>query len=122
VTNSVPTLLPSAPGPATIPPPSCFIDPHGEDLIRRDLHGPEHLEALARQLAEMSILAPPGQRSQPLLPHFAQTGRQLKQAHRQIQEATRRQERLGPATEWLLDNFHIIEESLRDVRRDLPHG
>jgi len=86
------------------------------------LHGPEHLEALARQLAEMSILAPPGQRSQPLLPHFAQTGRQLKQAHRQIQEATRRQERLGPATEWLLDNFHIIEESLRDVRRDLPHG
>src|SRR4051794_24145975 len=50
---------------------SCFIDPLGDDLIRRDLHGPDHLEALARELASASVLAPPGQRGRPLLRHFA---------------------------------------------------
>src|SRR5262249_5298546 len=27
-----------------------------------------------------------------------------------------------PDAEWLLDNFHIIEETLREVRQDLPRG
>src|SRR5205807_635163 len=39
---------------------SCFVDPHGEELIRRELHGPEQLEALARQLAAASTVAPEG--------------------------------------------------------------
>src|SRR5205085_10882340 len=94
----------------------------GEELIRRDLHGPDHLEALARQLAEASVLAPQEQRGQPLLRHFMRTGRKLKQAHQQIRAVCRRQETIGPETEWLLDNFHIIEESLREVRQALPQG
>ena len=28
----------------------------------------------------------------------------------------------GIDAEWLIDNFHIIEDSLREVRRDLPPG
>jgi cyclic beta-1,2-glucan synthetase len=29
---------------------------------------------------------------------------------------------LSPASEWFLDNFHIIEEQLRNIKRDLPKG
>ncbi len=27
-----------------------------------------------------------------------------------------------PAAEWLLDNYHLVEEQIREVRDDLPHG
>jgi cyclic beta-1,2-glucan synthetase len=103
-------------------PVSCFIDPTGHDLIRRDLHGPDHLVALARELAEASELAPAGRRGQPLLRHVLHTGQELRRAHEQILEASRREEQAGPETEWLLDNFHIVEEALREVRHDLPPG
>jgi len=103
-------------------PSSCFIDPLGDELIRRDLHGSDHLETLARQLAEVSVPAPPWQRSQPLLRNFVRMGSKLRHAHQQIRAAFRRQENTGPETEWLLDNFHIVEESLQEVRQDLPQG
>ncbi len=119
------STVPSAPSAQALPPEdsrSCFINPAGDDLIRRDLHGPEHLEALARELAAASVLAPPGQRGQPLLQHFAQMGQKLKQAQRQIRAVFGRQESTAPETEWLLDNFPIVEEALREIRQDLPRG
>ena len=100
----------------------CFIDPSGDALIRRDLHGPDHLEALARQLAKASGTAHAGTRGRHLLRDEVRTGRELKAAHRLIQAAFRRGESNGPESEWLLDNFHIIEDSLREVREDLPRG
>src|SRR5262249_5811479 len=33
-----------------------------------------------------------------------------------------RQEAISPDAEWLLDNYHIIEQTLREVRHDLPRG
>jgi hypothetical protein len=32
------------------------------------------------------------------------------------------QRRITPASEWLLDNFHLIEEQIRTARRHLPRG
>jgi cyclic beta-1,2-glucan synthetase len=121
VTNASPVAPPAAS--AALPTDSsAFIDPFGDELIRRDLHGPDHLEALARQLAEVSVLAPRDQRGLPLLRHFARLGRELNNAHRQIRDAFQRGENTGPETEWLLDNFHIIQDSLREIREDLPQG
>jgi len=122
MTTSAAPVPSSSPAPTQEDSPSCFIDPLGNDLIRRELHGPDHLEAIARQLAEASVLGPPGQRGQPLLRQFVTLGQKLKHAQRQIHEAFRRQESTGPETEWLLDNFFIVEESLREVRQDLPQG
>jgi cyclic beta-1,2-glucan synthetase len=122
VTNSSILLPPSSQALSPEDHRGCFVPPVGDDLIRRDLHGPDHLEALARQLAEASALAPREHRGQPLLRHFSRTGRQLNYAYQQIREACRSQQHTGPETEWLLDNFHIIEESLREIREDLPQG
>ena len=122
MTNASLPLTSSPPAPGAEDPLGCFIPPGGEELIRRDLHGPDHLEAIARILAEASVLAPVEHRGRPLLRHFYHTGQQLKQAYQQIRQAASRQEMIGPETEWLLDNFYIIEESLRETRHDLPQG
>ena len=39
-----------------------------------------------------------------------------------IAEAIREERAITPAAEWLVDNFHIVDEQLREIRDDLPPG
>ncbi len=41
-------------------------------------------------------------------------------AYRALTEAIRDERSITPAAEWLVDNFHIVEEQLREIRDDLP--
>ena len=41
-------------------------------------------------------------------------------SYRAIAEAMRQESAISPAAEWLVDNFHIVEEQLREIREDLP--
>ena len=54
-----------------------------------------------------------------MLEQFVQNRRILNQVHEQL---TANGGPHGIDAEWLIDNFHIIEDSLREVRRDLPPG
>ena len=115
-------LSTASPPPAVSPGNQLFISPHGEELIRGELHGMEYLEAHARQLAAACTLAAPTGPARPLLRRFAENGQVLVRAYREITQATRRQEAITPDTEWLLDNFFIVEDVLREVKHDLPRG
>ena len=115
-------LSTASPLPAAPPINHLFISPHGEELIRGELHGMEYLEAHARQLAAACTLAAPTGPVRPLLRRFADNGQVLVRAYREITQATRRQEAITPDTEWLLDNFYIVEDVLREVKHDLPRG
>src|SRR5262249_26510324 len=44
----------------------------------------------------------------------------LVDAYRKMAEATRRESVMTPAAEWLLDNFHVVEEQIREIKDDLP--
>ena len=101
-----------------------LISPQAGGPIRAERLGSERLEALARQLAAACVLAPRGRAGSPLLRRFAANGRFLRQAHRRIFEASAgaEDEGRGLDAEWLCDNFHIIEEVLREVHQDLPQG
>ena len=99
-----------------------FIDISGNDPIRAELYGLEHLQTHARQLAQSSEIIPKTTAGHPLLRRFVQNGRRLVAAHAWISALTRRQESITPDAEWLLDNFHIVEDTLREIRVDLPHG
>ena len=47
----------------------------------------------------------------------------LLEAYRAIADGGRATERaITPAAEWLLDNYHIVEEQIREIRDDLPPG
>ena len=55
----------------------------------------------------------------PLLAQFVENADILNQVHDRL---TSHGDQHGIDAEWLIDNFHIIEDSLREVRRDLPPG
>ena len=46
----------------------------------------------------------------------------LLDAYRAIAEAIREEHAITPAAEWLVDNFHVVEEQIREIRDDLPGG
>jgi cyclic beta-1,2-glucan synthetase len=55
-----------------------------------------------------------------LLPRLEDNGRKLEAAYQSLVEALRQGRAISPAAEWLVDNYHIIEEQLREIRQDLP--
>ncbi len=62
------------------------------------------------------------QRGRPLLPRLAENGRVLLASYRALAEAIRDERAITPAAEWLVDNFHIVDDQLREIREDLPPG
>jgi cyclic beta-1,2-glucan synthetase len=61
-------------------------------------------------------------KGRPLLGRFAENRQALIRAHRQIAEAYQRKEISGSDAEWLLDNFHIVADTLEEIQTDLPRG
>jgi len=97
------------------------IDYTGEDPIRAELFSVERLEQYAHSLAAEHRTVKKKGRAR-LLPRLEDNGRKLVIAYRALVEAVRKGESMSPAAEWLLDNFHIVEEQLREIREDLPKG
>ncbi|HEX3252034.1 MAG TPA: hypothetical protein VHS05_21535, partial [Pyrinomonadaceae bacterium] len=79
----------------------------------------ERLEQHAHALAEQHKTITRKGRAQ-LLPRLEDNGRKLEAAYKALVEALRQGRAISPAAEWLVDNYHIIEEQLREIRQDLP--
>lgn len=91
-----------------------------EEPIREELFSIERLEQYAPTLAAEHEVSDGPQRGRQLLPQFEENGRQLTAAYRTLAEAIFLGQAISPAAEWLVDNFHIVEEQLRQIREDLP--
>jgi cyclic beta-1,2-glucan synthetase len=96
--------------------------PTGADPIRGELLSTERLEVFAETLAAEHSVHPGKRRGRPLLPRLQENGRVLLVSYRSIASAIREERTISPAAEWLVDNFHIVEEQLREIREDLPPG
>src|SRR4030095_8786612 len=57
-----------------------------------------------------------------LLPRVEENSRKLIAAYKELAESIRSEHVISPAAEWLVDNFHIVEEQVREIREDLPRG
>ncbi len=55
-----------------------------------------------------------------LTPRVWENGRVLLASYRVIAASIREERAMTPASEWLVDNFHLVEEQLREIREDLP--
>ncbi len=55
-----------------------------------------------------------------LLPRVIDNDRQLVTAYKIFSEAVAKGQTLPPSAEWLIDNFHIIEDQIREIQEDLP--
>lgn len=91
-----------------------------EEPIREELFSVERLEQYAATLAAEHQVSDRPQRGRLLLPRFEENGRQLLAAYRTLTAAVFEGQGISPAAEWLVDNFHIVEEQLRQIRQDLP--
>src|ERR1700752_2051832 len=55
-------------------------------------------------------------------PRLEDNGRKLEAAYKVLVEALRQGHAISPAAEWLVDNYHIVEKQLREIRQDLPRS
>ncbi len=93
-----------------------------EDLpLHLELFNLDQLQRHAESLANKHDVGP---RRGPdrLLPRLANNEIVLVKAYEQISAAAQKKQPISPAGEWLLDNFHLIEEQIRTAKRHLPRG
>ncbi|MDZ4662743.1 MAG: glucoamylase family protein [Pseudomonadota bacterium] len=91
-----------------------------EDAIRGEAFSVERLEQYATYLARELTVAKVPNTGQSLLPRVKENSEVLVKAYRQLTQAVADKRTIPPAGEWLIDNFHIIEDQIREVRHDLP--
>jgi cyclic beta-1,2-glucan synthetase len=96
--------------------------PKIEEPIRAELFSPERLEQHAQTLAAAQEISDSTDEGQPLLPRVLENGRVLLEYYRATAQAVSHEQSITPAAEWLVDNFYIVEEQIREIRDDLPPG
>ncbi|WP_218939141.1 GH36-type glycosyl hydrolase domain-containing protein [Pseudomonas nicosulfuronedens] len=90
--------------------------------VREELFGIERLEQHAQSLALAQQVTDTPRRVLPLHVRLDDNARVLLAAYRASAVELERGNGVVPAAEWLLDNYHIVEEQIREVRDDLPPG
>src|ERR1700690_3606915 len=93
-----------------------------DDPIRAELFSIERLEQHAESLAAAQAVTPEPDAGRPLIPRVLENGRVLLEYYRATAKAIQEERTITPAAEWLVDNFYIVEEQLREIRDDLPVG
>jgi len=93
-----------------------------EQPIRAEVFGIERLQQHAESLAAAQPTADERFKGRALLPRVRENGRVLLAGYRNIVEAVRQKNQITQAEEWLLDNFHVVDGQIREVRDHLPHS
>ncbi|MEY2402199.1 MAG: hypothetical protein QOJ08_2310, partial [Ilumatobacteraceae bacterium] len=88
--------------------------------IVEELFSVERLEQHARSLAAAQTTLPGPHRGKTIHPRVAENGRVLVESYRILAQAIKDERSITPAAEWLVDNFPIVDEQLREIRDDLP--
>ena len=91
-----------------------------EEPILGELFSVERLEQHAQTLAAAHTITDAPRRGHAVGPRIAENGRVLLESYRVLARAIKDERSITPAAEWLVDNFHIVDEQLREIRDDLP--
>jgi cyclic beta-1,2-glucan synthetase len=97
-------------------------DRREQEPIRAELFSLERLEQHAESLAAAQPVTSRPKTGRRLAARLRENGRVLLDAYRAIADAIREERAITPAAEWLVDNFHVVEEQIREIRDDLPRG
>ena len=99
----------------------------GEELvgpIRGEVLGLERLGERARAVARGHHLLPAQKQrgAGPLLQRLEDTRTVLDRVYHELNSGAERGLDISPAGDWLLDNFYIVQEHIREIRTNLPKG
>ena len=90
--------------------------------IREELFGLERLEEHATSLATAQLISKSPPAVLPLQKRLDENSTVLLNSYRDSAAELEQGESVVPAAEWLLDNYHLVEAQIREVRDDLPDG
>jgi len=93
-----------------------------QEPIRAEIFGIERLEQHALSLAEAHQAGGRPPRGRPLLPRVRDNAQVLLAGYRDIAATVLAKKPITPAAEWILDNFHVVDEQLRGIRDHLPRS
>jgi cyclic beta-1,2-glucan synthetase len=99
-----------------------FKDSEIEPPISGELFSVERLEQFAAALAAEHREIDQPKRFQKLRPRLENNWEVLIAAYESLTTAIGEERSVSPAAEWLVDNFHIVEEQVREIREDLPES
>ncbi len=91
-----------------------------DQILRSESYSVEHLEQHSLYLARLFKMATKSADDGCFTARFAKNANFLRQAYASISDSIQVGEPLTPDAEWILDNFYIVEEQLREIREDLP--
>ena len=99
------------------------VSPWDNDaVLREELFSIERLEQHAASLAVAQQITTSPIRRPPLTARLSDNESVLLSAYRAIARAADEGRPITPAAEWLLDNYHLVEAQIREIREDLPPG
>ena len=90
--------------------------------LRAEVLTSEELAARAVELAQFYSNVVKTPRGAKLKQRFKENTRLLSKAYFAFAKAAADEESLTAGAEWLLDNYHVIDEQVKEIRRDLPRG
>jgi cyclic beta-1,2-glucan synthetase len=102
------------------PPLSISFFEQVEGPLRSEPFSAEHLCEHAERLAGQHELSRTRREDRRFIDRFQKNSRFIASAYQTIADAVRDGEPVSPDAEWLIDNYHIVEEQLREIREDLP--
>jgi cyclic beta-1,2-glucan synthetase len=88
--------------------------------LREEILSLDSLAGHARELAAQHRTMAASRSDRRLLRELAEARSELEGAYHDLQLVAAGKRDLVPAEEWLLDNFHVVEEQLREIDEDLP--
>ncbi len=93
-----------------------------DEILRAELFSIERLEQHAASLATAQRVTQRRSARRSLGARLKENESVLLAAYRAIGVAIGEGRPITPAAEWLLDNYHLVEEQIREIREDLPPG
>jgi len=95
---------------------------NSEQILREEIFSIERLEDHARSLAAAQPVTRQPGFGRSLGARLRNNEKALLTAYRSIAHAVDEGRSITPAAEWVLDNYHVVEEQIREIREDLPAG
>jgi cyclic beta-1,2-glucan synthetase len=91
-----------------------------DQILREEIFSVERLEEHARSLAAAQPIGSIPGFGRSLGARLRSNEKALLAAYRSIAKAVDEGRGITPAAEWVLDNYHVVEEQIREIREDLP--
>jgi cyclic beta-1,2-glucan synthetase len=102
--------------------PSSVLEPATPDRppTSPPLFSHEQLESHALALATAHALSADPRRARPLLPRLDESAARLENAYQFLSTIARSDPQPVASEDWLRDNYHVVQDQIREVRQDLP--